>query len=64
MKFFCPAESAFSGLLSRYIPLSVPIAVGPLAGYMIKHCIDTRVLDEQIQELTPSQLHKLIDRLT
>jgi anaerobic magnesium-protoporphyrin IX monomethyl ester cyclase len=60
MIFLCPAESAFGGLFSRYMPLSVPIAVGTLAGYLKMHGINTRVFDEQVQVLTPSILRELV----
>ena len=52
-----PAQENFGGMLSRYIPLSIPVALGILASYLKKSgASNVRVVDEEICKITAQNL--------
>src|SRR6266508_834762 len=63
MLFINPAQEKFGGFLSRYVPVGIPVAIGSLAAYLKKHGIKVRVVDEELVDITPSTLRKLVDGL-
>lgn len=63
MLLISPAEGYFGGIFARYMPVSVPVAVGMLAGYARQEGIDARVFDEEVEDLTPEKLHELVKGL-
>lgn len=44
------------GGFSRYVPLSVPIGIGYLAGYLIKHNKKVKIIDEEIGRVSEEAL--------
>ena len=47
MIFINPAEENFGGpLLSGYVPVSVPTALGTIAAYLEKHDISSIIIDD------------------
>jgi hypothetical protein len=54
-----PVKEKFGGFLSRYVPVGIPVALGCLSAYLTKHGIKTKVIDEELAEVTPSTLHEL-----
>lgn len=52
-----PKSTKF-GIFERYVPLSVPIGVGYLAGYLLNHGRKAEIIDEHIEPLSK----ELIDR--
>ena len=63
MLFISPAESRFGGAFSHYMPLSQPVAIGTLAAWLIKHDINSAVLDDQVTTVTPSVIREKVHRL-
>jgi radical SAM superfamily enzyme YgiQ (UPF0313 family) len=51
------------GGFSRYVPLSVPIGIGYLAGYLIKHGKPVEIIDEEIVRLDDRLLDECIEGL-
>jgi radical SAM superfamily enzyme YgiQ (UPF0313 family) len=58
-----PARAKFGGFLSRYVPVGIPVALGSLAAYLMKHGIRVRVADEEITTITPAVLRELVEGL-
>ncbi len=52
------------GIFTRYVPLSVPIGVGALAGYLLHKNRSVEVIDEQIEPLSKPLLENLLKRLS
>lgn len=46
------------GGFSRYVPISVPLSIGYLAGYLLKHNKNVKVLDEEVVPVTTSLLEE------
>jgi anaerobic magnesium-protoporphyrin IX monomethyl ester cyclase len=46
-----PAYEKFGGMLSRYVPVSIPVAIGILAAYMKKWGVKVSIIDEEIENL-------------
>ena len=63
MLFISPAESRFGGAFSHYMPLSQPVAIGTLAAWLIKHDINSAVLDDQVTTVTPSVIREKLQGL-
>ncbi len=51
------------GGFSRYVPLSVPIGIGYLAAYLIKHDKKVRIIDEEIGPVSNSVLDEYVKGL-
>jgi anaerobic magnesium-protoporphyrin IX monomethyl ester cyclase len=51
MLFINPATEQFGGFLSRYVPVSVPIATGLLAAYLKEHGHAVAVIDDEIARI-------------
>ena len=51
------------GGFSRYVPISVPMGIGYLAAYLIKHNKTVKILDEEVVELSNKVLDKYIENL-
>jgi radical SAM superfamily enzyme YgiQ (UPF0313 family) len=59
MLFINPAHERFGGMLSKYIPVGIPVALGVLSAYLRKWGVtNLRVLDEEIEKITPENIHK------
>ena len=57
-----PAQEKFGGMLSRYIPLSIPVALGILASYLKSSGIDNiRIVDEEIEPITSQSLPSFLE---
>ncbi len=64
MLFINPAHERFGGMLSRYIPVGIPVALGVLSSYLRKWGVkNIRVLDEEIEKITPDNIHQKISGL-
>lgn len=49
------------GGFSRYVPISVPIGIGYLAGYLIKHNKEVKILDEEVVRISDKALDESIE---
>jgi anaerobic magnesium-protoporphyrin IX monomethyl ester cyclase len=58
-----PAQEKFGGFLSRYVPVGIPVAIGCIAAYLKKHGIASRVLDEELVDITPALLRQQVQGL-
>lgn len=58
-----PANAEYGGTLSRFTPLSLPMAVGCLAAQMMKYGHKVRILDEEVGKLSWSNLDEIMDGL-
>ena len=59
MLFINPANERFGGMLSRYIPVGIPVALGVLSAYLRKWGVENlRVLDEEIEQITPENIQE------
>jgi anaerobic magnesium-protoporphyrin IX monomethyl ester cyclase len=58
-----PVKEKFGGFLSRYVPVGIPVALGCLSAYLTKNGIKTKVIDEELTEVTPSTLRELTEGL-
>ena len=59
-----PAHERFGGILSRYIPVGIPVALGVLAAYLRKWGVkDIHVIDEEIEQITPENLSRLLNNI-
>ncbi|MBI3548543.1 MAG: B12-binding domain-containing radical SAM protein [Elusimicrobia bacterium] len=63
MLLISPAEEKFGGVLSPYVRKGLPIAIGTLASYLIKHKIESRILDEEMVDITPEVLDRKLEGL-
>jgi anaerobic magnesium-protoporphyrin IX monomethyl ester cyclase len=62
--FINPANERFGGILSRYIPVGIPVALGVLSAYLKKWGVkNLRVLDEEIEKITIENVHKKLSGL-
>ena len=55
-----PATEKFGGFLSRYVPVGIPVAIGYIAAYLEQHGIRCAVIDEEVDEVTPSTLREKV----
>jgi radical SAM superfamily enzyme YgiQ (UPF0313 family) len=60
MLFINPAAEQFGGFLSRYVPVGIPISIGCLIGYMEKHGIPCRIIDEELGHTTAERARELL----
>ena len=58
-----PSRERFGGFLSRYVPIGLPMAIGSLAGYLKKHGINARIVNEELVAITPLLLRELVEGL-
>jgi len=58
-----PKSTKF-GIFQRYVPLSVPIGVGYLAGYLLENGRKAEVIDEHIDPLSRQLLSRLLDKFS
>lgn len=58
-----PNSSKF-GIFQRYVPVSVPIGAGYLAGYLLHHGRKVEIIDELITPLSRPLIAKLLDKLS
>ena len=59
-----PAEESFGGILSRYVPKSLPVAVGIIAGYLKKWGVENiRIIDEEFDKLSEEDLQDSVKGL-
>ena len=50
-----PAAEKFGGpLLSGYVPVEIPVSLGTLSAYLQKYDICTKIIDEEMIQITPS----------
>lgn len=64
MLFINPAYEKFGGMLSRYIPVGIPVAIGVIAAYLRKWGVDKiRVVDEEIETITEENHRKFAEGL-
>lgn len=58
-----PKSTKF-GIFQRYVPLSVPIGVGCLAGYLLHHGKRVEIIDEHIELLSQELLKKALEKIS
>lgn len=58
-----PANAEYGGTLSRFTPLSLPMAIGCLAAQMMKYGHKVKILDEEVGKLSWSNLDEIMDGL-
>ena len=58
-----PKSTKF-GIFERYVPLSVPIGVGCLAGYLLQHGKKAEIIDEHIEPLSRELLDSLLEKIS
>jgi anaerobic magnesium-protoporphyrin IX monomethyl ester cyclase len=51
------------GIFSRYVPISLPIGIGILAGYLIKNGKKAKIIDDQITPITEEVLAEYVKGL-
>jgi len=57
-----PAAEKFGGpLLSGYVPIEIPVSLGTLSAYLRKYDIATKIIDEEMTQITPSVLREAIE---
>src|SRR3989338_3243605 len=55
-------KSTKLGIFERYVPLSVPIGVGCLAGYLLHHGRRAEIIDEHIEPFSRELLKKTLEK--
>jgi anaerobic magnesium-protoporphyrin IX monomethyl ester cyclase len=64
MLFINPANEKFGGMLSRYIPVGIPVALGVLFTYLRKWGVkNLRIVDEEIEKITPENIQQKLSGL-
>lgn len=58
-----PASEQFGGVLSNYVPVGIPVPIGTLAAWMMKHGHEVRVADDELGKITPEQISELVKGL-
>ncbi len=57
MLFINPAQENFGGMMSKYVPVGIPVAIGILAAYLKKWGVkNIKIVDEEIQKITPDNI--------
>src|SRR3989338_2353472 len=59
MILISPRSTKF-GIFEKYIPLSVPIGIGYLAGYLFQHNKDVEIIDEQVRPISKEILEDAV----
>lgn len=52
------------GIFSKYVPISVPIAIGTLASYLMSKGKQAKILDDQVTPITAEVLHEYVKGLS
>ena len=64
MLFINPTYEKFGGMLSRYIPVGIPVALGVITAYLRKWGVEKiRVVDEEIETITEENHLKFTEGL-
>lgn len=58
-----PATEQFGGILSRYVPVGIPVAIGTLAAYLTKYGHKVRVADDEIEKIDEHNIDKYVEGL-
>ncbi len=59
-----PAAENFGGpLLSGFVPIEIPVSLGTLSAYLEKYDIDTKIIDEEMINITPSILREAVENM-
>jgi anaerobic magnesium-protoporphyrin IX monomethyl ester cyclase len=58
-----PRSTKF-GIFDRYVPLSVPISIGSLAGYFVSHKKEIEIVDEHVRVLTQELLEEITQKVS
>ena len=58
-----PAIEKFGGILSRYVPVGIPVGIGTIAAYLDGKGIRCNVIDEEIHDITPATLREKVEGL-
>jgi anaerobic magnesium-protoporphyrin IX monomethyl ester cyclase len=58
-----PASEQFGGVFSRYVPVGIPVPIGTLAAWMMKHGHDVRVADDELGKIEEEQIRALVEGL-
>jgi len=58
-----PSTEEFGGFIARYVPASVPEAIGLLAGYLSKFGYSVGIIDEEIETMSDSLLEEKLGNL-
>lgn len=53
----------FGGMLSRYVGVIVPMSVGSIAGYLMKHGVRVKVVDEEMEWLSEENIERHLQGL-
>jgi len=51
-----PATEQFGGILSRYVPVGIPVAIGTLAAYLTKFGHRVQIADDEIEKVNESNI--------
>lgn len=58
-----PASEQFGGILSRYVPVGIPVPIGTLAAWMMKHGYAVQVADDEVGKIGEEQIRELVKDL-
>lgn len=58
-----PAAEQFGGLFADYVPVGIPVAIGTLAAYMMKHGHKVKIIDEEFNKLTEENLDSIFSSM-
>jgi radical SAM superfamily enzyme YgiQ (UPF0313 family) len=58
-----PASEQFGGILANYVPVGIPVPIGTLAAWMMKHGHEIRVADDELGKITEEQIRELVKEL-
>lgn len=58
-----PASEQFGGILSRYVPVGIPVPVGTLAAWMMKHGHTVAVADDELGKIDEAKVRDLVKDL-
>jgi anaerobic magnesium-protoporphyrin IX monomethyl ester cyclase len=58
-----PASEQFGGVLSNYVPVGIPVPIGTLAAWLMKHGHKVQVADDELGRINETQVRDLVKSL-